>query len=42
MKQVGFFSFVMCVVLFAAGCAEHSGESVKTEAEIEKTAESRV
>ncbi len=42
MKQVGFFSFIMCVVLFAAGCTEHSGEPVNTEAEIEKTAESRV
>lgn len=42
MKQIGIYGFIMCVVLFAAGCTGLSKEAGKTEVEIEKTAEARV
>lgn len=38
MKQVRIYSFIMCVLFFAAGCAEHSEETVRTQVETQETA----
>ncbi len=42
MKQVGIYSFIMCVVFLAVGCAAPSRKIVKTEVGQQKTAKTEV